>query len=136
MTTTVTATRTADEAAVRGVLAAVYEAWAAHDADAFAALYTEDASVVLPGLLHSGREAVREFMADAFAGRLRGTQGVDVPQQIRLYGDTAIVVSHAGTLLPGESELAAERERHATWVMVRQDGDWKIAAYANAPVHI
>ncbi|NUO55611.1 MAG: SgcJ/EcaC family oxidoreductase [Hamadaea sp.] len=133
MTTTTVAT---DEAAIRSVLGRMYEAWSAHDADAFADLYTADATVVMPGLLNDGREAIREFMAAAFAGRLAGTQGVDVPQKIRITGDTAIVVSHAGTLMPGETTLAAERERHATWVFVREGGDWKIAAYANAPVHL
>ncbi|MEV6971149.1 SgcJ/EcaC family oxidoreductase [Hamadaea sp. NPDC051192] len=133
MTTT---TVTADEAAVRTVLGQIYEAWAAYDADKFADLYTEDATVVMPGLFHDGREAIREFMAAAFAGRLAGTQGVDEPQKIRITGDTALVVSHAGTLMPGETTVAAERERHATWVFVRQGDDWKIAAYANAPVHL
>ncbi|NUR73168.1 MAG: SgcJ/EcaC family oxidoreductase [Hamadaea sp.] len=133
---TVTTTRSADEAAIRSVLGGIYDAWRAYDADAFADLYTEDATVVMPGLFHNGREAIREFMAAAFAGRLAGTQGVDVPQSIRITGDAAIVVSHAGTLMPGEMTLAAERERHATWVFVRSGGDWKIAAYANAPVHL
>jgi len=39
-----------DDRAVRAVLQAVYAAWADNDADAFAALYVEDATVVHPGV--------------------------------------------------------------------------------------
>ena len=36
--------------------------------------------------------------------------------------------------MPGEEDVPADRERHATWVMSKQDGHWLVAAYANAPV--
>jgi uncharacterized protein (TIGR02246 family) len=35
---------------VLNVIKAVHDAWAANDADAFVALYTEDATVVHPGV--------------------------------------------------------------------------------------
>jgi uncharacterized protein (TIGR02246 family) len=120
---------------VRDVLTRLYEAWADHDADAFAALYTDDATVVLPGVCHQGRTAVRDYMAEAFAGPLKGSRAIDEPRDIRFAGpDAAIVLSRAGILMPGEEELPPERERMATWVLSRQDGRWLIAAYANAPV--
>jgi len=125
----------ADTAAVRGVLDDMYAAWAAGDADAFAAHYTDDASVVLPGVLHQGKQAVREYMAAGFAGPLKGSSAVDEPRDIRVVGDTAIVVSRAGVLMPGEVDLPADREKHATWVFIRDDARWLVAAYANAPAH-
>jgi uncharacterized protein (TIGR02246 family) len=126
----------ADIAAVRGVLDAMYAAWAAGDADAFAAHYTDDATVVLPGVLHQGRQAVRDYMAAGFAGPLKGSSAVDEPHDIRVItGDTAIVVSRAGVLMPGEKDLPAAREKHATWVFTRVDERWLVAAYANAPAH-
>jgi uncharacterized protein (TIGR02246 family) len=120
---------------VREVLGRVYVAWAAGDAGAFADLYLDDATVVLPGVYHQGRTAVREYMAAGFAGPLRGSRGIDEPQDIRvLGGDTAIVVSRAGILMDGEQDVPAERERLATWVLSKHAGRWMIAAYANAPV--
>jgi uncharacterized protein (TIGR02246 family) len=132
---TSTDTRTA-ETAVRELFRELYAAWAAGDADAFAALYRPDATVVMPGVFHRGRDVVRDYMAAAFAGPLRGSRGLDEPQDIRFLGpDTAVVVSTAGILMAGERELPSERERTATWVLHRDGARWLIAAYANAPAH-
>lgn len=123
------------ETAVREVLGRLYEAWADGDADAFADLYVEDATVVMPGIFHQGRETVRDFMAVGFAGPLKGSRGVDEPQDIRVDGDTAVIVSKAGIIMAGERELPPERERLATWVLTRRDGRWLVSAYTNAPAH-
>ncbi|GAA0386759.1 SgcJ/EcaC family oxidoreductase [Microbispora corallina] len=124
---------TRTDAGVDELLRQVYAAWTDNDADAFAALYLPDATVVMPGVLHRGREAVRAYMAAAFAGPLKGSRGIDEPEDVRVIGDTAVVVSRAGILMAGETALPADRERLATWVLVRRDGEWRIAAYANAP---
>ncbi len=129
-------TTTIDTTPVLDVLHRMYAAWAAADADTFAAQYTADATVVLPGTFHQGRTAVRDFMANAFRGRLEGTHGLDEPQDIRLVGkDTAIVVSRTAVLMAGEQEAPADRERIGTWVLTRQDGRWLVAAFANSPAH-
>jgi uncharacterized protein (TIGR02246 family) len=134
MVTTSTTTQIETEQEVRAVLEALYVAWANNDADAFVALYTEDATVVMPGIFNRGKDNVRAYMAAAFAGPLRGSRGVDEPQSIRIFGDdTAIVVSEAGILMAGETSLPADRLRRATWVLAKQDGAWRIAAYHNCP---
>jgi uncharacterized protein (TIGR02246 family) len=126
---------TTDTEAVRDVLQRIYTAWADNDANAFAALYTEDATVVMPRVFKRGRTAVRDHMAGGFAGPLKGSRGVDDPQDIRVIGtDTAIVVSTAGIIMAGEHEVPAEREVRATWVLSKRDGRWLVAAYANAPL--
>jgi uncharacterized protein (TIGR02246 family) len=122
--------------AVREVLRRLYAAWTANDADAFAALYREDATVVMPGVFHQGRAVVRDYMAGAFAGPLKGSRAVDEPEDIRILGGhTAIVVSRAGIIMAGEEGLPTDRERLATWVLSKRDGQWMVAAYANAPAH-
>ncbi|WP_141579501.1 SgcJ/EcaC family oxidoreductase [Actinomadura sp. WMMA1423] len=121
------------ETAVREVLGRLYEAWADGDADAFAGLYTDDATVVMPGVFHQGRGAVRDYMAAAFDGPLKGSRAVDEPQVVRVQGDTAIIVSRAGIVMAGEQEVPPEHERLATWVLSRRDGRWLVSAYANAP---
>jgi uncharacterized protein (TIGR02246 family) len=130
MTTTIETTPVLD------VLHRMYAAWAVADADAFAAEYTDDATVVLPGTFHQGRAAVRDFVANAFAGPLKDTRPIDEPQDIRLVGrDTAIVVSRNVVLMAGEQDAPADRKRVGTWVLTRQDGRWLIAAFANSPAH-
>ncbi|MET9898522.1 SgcJ/EcaC family oxidoreductase [Streptomyces sp. NPDC006446] len=120
---------------VRTVLDRLYAAWADHDADAFAGLYTEDATVVMPGVFHDGREEIRAYMAAAFAGPLKGSRPLDELRRIRFpRPGTAVVVSEAGILLAGESELPSDRLRRATWVLVRDPagGSWAITSYHNA----
>lgn len=106
MTSTDTCTA---ETAVRALFSELYAAWAA--GDAFAALYRPDATVVMPGVFHRGRDVVRDYMAAAFAGPLRGSRGLDEPRDIRFLGaDTAVVVSTAGHPDGGRAG-AAERAR-------------------------
>ena len=124
-------------AEVRAVFTELYAAWADNDADAFAAFYRDDATVVMPGVRHIGRSAVRDSMAAGFQGPLKGSKAVDEPVDFRIVGgDTAIAISKAGILMAGETDVPAEREVTATWVLTKEDGGWMIAAYANAPAHV
>jgi|SRR3954453_23402598 uncharacterized protein (TIGR02246 family) len=130
--TTSTSILTADDSAVRAVLRAIYAAWADNDADSFAALYVEDATVVMPGRYSEGRDQVRAYMAAGFAGPLKGSRAIDEPQNIRFLGDdTAVVISEGGIIMAGETDVPAARRVRATWVLVRRDGKWLIAAYQN-----
>jgi uncharacterized protein (TIGR02246 family) len=136
-------------AAVSSVLDQLYQAWAAADADGIASLYTEDATVVMPGVWHRSRSDVRAFFAAGFAGRLARSAAADESRTVTFAGpDTAIVISEGGILMPGETSVPAGRLVRATWVLVRQpepagdraprpapDGSWRIAAYHNCPLH-
>ena len=121
---------------VYNVIKAVYDAWAAGDADAFAALYTEDATVVQPGIHKKDNETIRTTMAAGFAGPLKGSRVVDEPQSLRLIGsDTAIVITEGGVLMAGQDEVPSERAVRATWVLTKEDGKWYVAAYQNSPAN-
>jgi uncharacterized protein (TIGR02246 family) len=131
---TTTAGSDTDRQAIRDVLASLYKAWEAGDAEAFVADYTEDATVVQPGVYKKDREEVRTTMAAAFAGPLSGSRAVDHPSSIRFVtGDTAIVISEGGIIFPGQDAVASEGTVRASWVMVRRDGSWRIASYHNSP---
>jgi uncharacterized protein (TIGR02246 family) len=123
-----------DDRAVRDTIRALYTAWAANDADTLAALYVEDATVVQPGTYRQNRDDVRAGMAAAFAGPLRGSTVIDEVHSVRLLGDAAaVVISEGGVVRAGEAELPGDRAVRATWVLVKQDGTWRIAAYHNSP---
>jgi uncharacterized protein (TIGR02246 family) len=130
-------TSTASDAGRRAVLeplAALYRAWEAGDAGRFVADYTEDASVIQPGVYKKDREEIRSTMAAGFAGPLHGSRVAAHPVDVRfLTGDTAIVVSEDGIIFPGQDAVAGERLVRATWVLVRRDGGWRIASYHNSP---
>jgi len=132
--TTTTAGSDADRQAVLGPLAALYRAWEAGDAEAFVADYTEDATVIQPGVYKKDREEIRTTMAAGFAGPLSGSRATDHPVDVRfLTDDTAVVVSEGGIVFPGQDAVASERLVRATWVLVRRGGGWRIAAYHNSP---
>ncbi len=135
MTDTSTPVLETRDRAVRDVVTAVGAAWAAGDVDAFAALYAADATVVLPGGVYlDGRSAIHAFTAAGFAGPLQGSTTANSDVQVRMItDDVAIATSLGGTTMAGETEIAADRFRRATWVLSRRDGTWLIHAYTTCP---
>lgn len=125
-----------DAAAVAGVAQQVVAAWAKQDADAFAAVFTDDGTMVLPGDVYKqGRDQIRAFMAAGFQGPYRDSQVTGEPLGLRLITpDVGIMVTQGGVQQAGETAVAPEREIRATWVVVRDGGAWKVAAYHNSPI--
>ena len=116
--------------AVVATFEATSKAWAAGDADAFAAWYADDATVILPGFYLRGKGDVGASMAAAFGGPLKGSRRVHSVQSVRFPApDAAIVVTRSATLFPGEEEAPAERRDLATWVLTRRDSQWSIESY-------
>ncbi len=126
--------RDTDEATVLAVLDRVYAAWSNGDADAFVADYREDASALMPGSYLPTRQAIRDAMAYSFGGPLKGTSTFNRVLDLRFVNDdTAVVVTESGILGPDETEAPPARRSNATWVLVRLDDAWRLAAYSNSP---
>lgn len=127
----------ANQDAVRGFVPRIVAAWAAGDADAFAAEFTRDASFIVPGqdtYLRS-RAEIRAYMAAGFAGPLRGVRATATILDLRCLGrDVAVVVTQGGLLLPGETVVPPERIGRQTWVVHRQGSQWRVAAYQNSRI--
>ncbi len=127
--------RAEEEAAIQAVLVDSYKAWADGDAEGMVANYTADATAIMTGSLRDSRDAVRENMALAFAGPLKGSSTYNKQLSVRFVGrDAAIVVSESGILFAGQAEVPDAGKVNATWVFERRDGQWLIAAYHNSPV--
>ncbi len=110
------------------------EAWATHDADAFAGLFTEDGALILPGVYKKGRDEIREFMTGAYAGPYKGTTVTGSPLDIKPLGSDAVaLLTEGGVLAPGATELSAENAIRASWILVRRHGQWQLAVYQNCP---
>ena len=121
---------------VLGVIKSVYDAWADGDATAFVEFYTDDATVVQPAIHKKNKDDIYTSMAAGFAGPLKGSRVHDEPGSVRFFGfDTAVIITEGGILMAGQDEVPAERLVRATWVFVRQNDEWRVAAYHNSPVH-
>jgi uncharacterized protein (TIGR02246 family) len=127
--------RTEDEAAIQAVLVDTYKAWEAGDAEGMVANYTADATAIMTGSLRDSREVVRDSMASAFKGPLKGSSTYNKQLSLRFVGrDAAVVVSESGILFAGDTDVPDTGRVNATWVFEKRDGQWLIAAYHNSPV--
>ncbi|WP_035857915.1 SgcJ/EcaC family oxidoreductase [Cryptosporangium arvum] len=127
--------RAEDEAAVQAVLVDSYKAWEAGDAEGMVANYTADATAIMTGSLRDSRDAIRENMALAFEGPLKGSSTYNKQLSLRFVGeDAAIVVTESGILFDGQTEVPDAGKVNATWVLEKREGQWLIAAYHNSPM--
>lgn len=124
----------ADQAAVWTVSQRIVAAWANNDAVAFAEVFAEDGTMILPGVYRQGRDAIRAYMAAAFAGPLKGTRVAGQPINIRFLGlDAMLLITAGGVLAPGDSQVSDARAIRASWLVARSDGEWQLVAYQNSP---
>ncbi|WP_433681979.1 SgcJ/EcaC family oxidoreductase [Nocardia sp. CA-119907] len=107
-------------------------AWGRGDADAYGALFTEDATYTsFVGTYYQGRTDIIEGHRALFAGFKKGTKLTDSILGIRFYGtDTAIVTSRGDTYTD-DPKQPADLSKTQTYTIVRQDGRWLIAAFQN-----
>ena len=110
-------------------------AWDANDADGFADMFIENGSMLVGDTQLKSREEIRTYMAEAFKGGYKGTRLSEGPREIRLLNDTvAVAVTQGGLVRPGQEAVAAEDEVRALWVIVKRDGDWRVASHQTSPI--
>jgi uncharacterized protein (TIGR02246 family) len=127
--------RAEDQAAIQAILVDSYKAWQAGDADDMVANYTPDATAIMTGSLRGSRDVIRESMALAFEGPLKGSSTWNKQLSLRFLGrDAAIAVYESGILFGAETEVPDTGKVNATWVFEKRGGQWLIAAYHNSPV--
>jgi uncharacterized protein (TIGR02246 family) len=119
------------ETAVRHTILGTVRAWTANDPTAFAARYSPDATVVLPGTFLQGRAEIEAYMKAGFDGPLRGTRGSDEEVSLRIIGGGAVMVSLSGYLPADEAQTVPARARRATWTLARHGDEWLVEAYHN-----
>jgi uncharacterized protein (TIGR02246 family) len=136
MPTSNPATIASDEIAVREVPGRIVAAWAQGDAGAFAEVFTEDGTMILPGnVFVQGRDQIQAFMAAGYSGPYKGTRVYGEPVAAKFLGnEAAVLITKGGVLAPGETEVAPERAVRAMWILVKQDGQWVLTAYQITPI--
>lgn len=131
-----------DEAAIREILKEEVAAWNKGDANGYSRHFATDGTFTnLLGMFFQGREAFRERHEQIFRGAYRGsTKQLDLVSLKFVCPNVAIVetlqtVTGFQKLLPGTSADAKGRLRtRLLQVLVKDGGEWKIAAYHNVDV--
>jgi uncharacterized protein (TIGR02246 family) len=126
----------ADERAALTIGLRIQAAWAANDADAFAAVFAENGSLLMRDDQLTSRAEIRAYMARGFAGPFRGARVTGWPLEVRfLDDDVAFLVTQGGIVLPTDGQLLPQREIRAVWVIVRRaPGDLELLSHQSSPV--
>jgi len=126
-----------DEAAVRALYQQLMDGWNQGSGAAFAAVFTEDGHLVgFDGTHFKGREEIAPFHQQLFDKWLKGSRLVGRVEDVRfLSPDVALMHAVGGTVMRGKSEPTPERDSIQTLVAVRQDGEWRLAAFQNTRLH-
>lgn len=125
--------RAEDDIAVRSVVDGVLDAWHSYNADAFADLHAEDATLVtVEGVYCKGREPIRRLMTMLYSSVFKGSRVFNEVEDVRFpTEDSAIMICWNAILLAGVKELPPEEKRRATWVFSKHDGKWLVEAFEN-----
>jgi uncharacterized protein (TIGR02246 family) len=123
----------AEQAAIAAVTQRVVAAWAAHDADAFSRVFIEAGTMVMPGVYLKGRDKIRDYMANAFASDYKGTRVTGSPLNMQFLSESSgVLLTEGGVVHPGENKPTSERAIRASWIVVKENGNWQLAAYHNS----
>jgi uncharacterized protein (TIGR02246 family) len=124
---------TAEDAAVREVEARQEAAWNAHDARAYAALFTEDADLVsATGHRISGRAEIERDIAAAFQSIFAHNSLHIDDVSVRPLGDDLVLAHVDWSSTDSETAALSGRRGVQTQVLRKSDGRWLILAYHNS----
>jgi uncharacterized protein (TIGR02246 family) len=128
-----TAVRAGDQLELRDKLAALANAWANGDADAYAAVFAEDAQyVAFDGSRMYGREQIADGHRELFARYLRGSILYSERTEITFpTPDVAIIHARGAVLKRGQQTPSKRRMSVNTTVAARRDGHWCLVAFHN-----
>jgi uncharacterized protein (TIGR02246 family) len=131
-----------EESAVRKIIQDQVTAWNKGDAEAYSQHFATDGTFTnILGMFYTGHEAFRERHDQIFKGVFRGTTKQEDVVSIKFWRpDVAVVetlqtISGIKTFFPGTAPDAKGRLRtRLLQIMVKDNGQWKIAAYHNVDV--
>lgn len=126
-----------EAAAIRGRVDAYLTAWNAHDASGVAAMFTEDADMVMGNAAAAhGRQEIRDNWQQYFGRQEPERRLILDVGPVRLVAPGVAVITVATTTGgrdAGGGELNARKFR-GTWLWRRQGDEWLIAAMRGLPI--
>jgi uncharacterized protein (TIGR02246 family) len=132
----VAASTPADEAEIRAVQQQQATAWNAHDIDAYAALFTEDAHVVnVLGWHWKSRAELKAKLGPGFASIFARSRLAIGDVDVAFFAPD-IAVAHVrwtmtGAASPTGAAADIPQQGIQTLVMTKRDGAWRIAEFQN-----
>ena len=120
---------------IRAFVRAYEDAFDRHDPDALSAFYRDDADIIIRNspVVH-GTQAIQQWWENYF-GQPRPYRVQLVLEEIRIVGDDVALLNlvATGAAVETTAEVVPVRSARATWVVVREDGQWLIAALRVLP---
>lgn len=120
---------------------ALQDAWNRGDAAGYASLFTDDADFVAwTGEYGRGRKAIEDGHRRLFRGPLAGSRmvltgddaGSALPQSLRfIRPDVAVMIASGAVTLASQSVAGPDHESVQTFVLTRNGGHWRVAAFHN-----
>jgi len=125
-----------DEMAVRQLFQAQMAAWGAGDAEAYGALFTEDADyLAFDGVNQKGRAAIIAGHKPLFENFLKGSRLTgDIVSLHFLAPDVALAHTMGSIIDAGRSTPKAERLSSQTLIALKENGTWRFRAFHNTRV--
>jgi len=87
------------------------------------------------GTHHKGRSAIEACHVPLFEKYQKGSRIDGEITQVRMLTPDAAIVHGKGALVKGKRRRTARNTKVQTWVVVRRNGDWEVAAFHNTKYH-
>jgi len=127
-------TQSKDEREIRNIFQELSEAWNSGDAKEFASLFTEGCDyVTFRGEHIEGRKNNEEIHAQLFKTFLKNTVLIGGVKKIKFIGKDVAVV-HCLGLVKSKWSRGSTKNKINTNVLVKTNGEWKIAAFHNCKI--
>jgi uncharacterized protein (TIGR02246 family) len=125
---------TNDTDAVQTLYYALLDAWNRRSAADFAALFTDDGSIVgFDGSMSNSRAEIEAHLSPIFADHPTGKY-IGIVREVRfLNPEAALVRTVAGIIPAGQGDINPAQNSVQSLVAVKQNGQWRIAMYQNTP---
>lgn len=120
---------------LRAFVAEYEDTFNRHDPEALGAFYRNDADIIVrEGPIIHGGQAIRKWWLDYFS-EPRPYRALLIIEEIRMMADNVAIIDFTATGARSEAmeQLQPVRRARATWVVIREDGDWLIAALRVLP---
>lgn len=127
---------TADEAAIQQLFQAQTDAWAAGDAEAYAALFTEDADyIAFDGVNQKGHAAIIASHKPLFEKYLKGSRLTGQLVDLNFLAPNVAMGHAIGSIIDaGRSTPKPERLSSQTLIAIKENGKWRFRAFHNTRV--
>jgi uncharacterized protein (TIGR02246 family) len=120
---------------LRAFVAAYEDTFDRHDPDALSAFYRDDADIIVrEGPVIHGAQEIREWWR-AYFSQPRHYRVLLIIEEIKMMSDNVALLNFTATGAASEvtDQLVPARQARATWVVVREEDQWRIAALRVLP---